>query len=84
MGCVALHIGFQLIDSACCESLSHASGVPAPFNKGAFFAQYRYGSNDETPESMGFPGDFLISEGSFRPKQGLISQSKPGFSFFRG
>ena len=58
MGCVALHIGFQLIDSACCESLSHASGVPAPFHKGAFFAQHRYGSNDETPESMGFPGVF--------------------------
>ena len=36
MGCVALHIGFQLIDSANCESLRHAFGVPAPFSKGAF------------------------------------------------
>ena len=24
------------------ESLSHASGVPAPFGKGAFFVRYRY------------------------------------------
>ena len=30
------HIGFLRIGSACCESLSHAYGVPAPFNKGAF------------------------------------------------
>ena len=36
MGCVAFHIGFLKKESACCESLSHASGVPAPFNKGAF------------------------------------------------
>ena len=27
--------GFVLMGSACCESLSHASGVPAPFHKGA-------------------------------------------------
>ncbi len=27
--------GFVLSESACCESLSHASGVPAPFHKGA-------------------------------------------------
>ena len=25
-----LHIGFVLSESTCCESLSHASGVPAP------------------------------------------------------
>ena len=31
-----LHIGFVLSESTCCESLSHASGVPAPFGKGAF------------------------------------------------
>ena len=37
MGCVAFHIGFLKKESACCESLSHASGVPAPFGKGAFF-----------------------------------------------
>ena len=37
MGCVAFHIGFLKKESACCESLSHASGVPAPFHKGAFF-----------------------------------------------
>ena len=36
MGCVAFHIGFLKKESACCESLSHASGVPAPFGKGAF------------------------------------------------
>ena len=36
MGCVAFHIGFLKKESACCESLSHASGVPAPFHKGAF------------------------------------------------
>ena len=27
--------GSVLMGSACCESLSHASGVPAPFGKGA-------------------------------------------------
>ena len=43
MGCVALHIGFQLIDSANCESLRHAFGVPAPFRKGAFGVQRKKG-----------------------------------------
>ena len=38
MGCVAFHIGFLKKESACCESLSHASGVPAPFDKGALRA----------------------------------------------
>ena len=38
MGCVAFHIGFLKKESACCESLSHASGVPAPFHKGALRA----------------------------------------------
>ena len=38
MGCVAFHIGFLKKESACCESLSHASGVPAPFGKGALRA----------------------------------------------
>ena len=36
MGCVPFHIGLLLWESACCESLSHAYGVPAPFGKGAF------------------------------------------------
>ena len=30
MGCVPFHIGFLRLDGASCESLSHASGVPAP------------------------------------------------------
>ena len=38
MGCVPFHIGLFLWGSANCESLSHASGVPAPFDKGAFGA----------------------------------------------
>ena len=37
-----LHIGFWRIGSDCCESLSHAYGVPAPFGKGAFFARCRW------------------------------------------
>ena len=41
MGCVAFHIGFLKKESACCESLSHASGVPAPFGKGAFAGSAR-------------------------------------------
>src|SRR5699024_6483833 len=32
--------GLVLWGSACCESLSHASGVPAPFHKGAFGAYF--------------------------------------------
>ncbi len=35
MGCEPFHMGLCLWESANCESLSHASGVPAPFGKGA-------------------------------------------------
>ena len=36
MGCVPLHMGLCLGEVPAVQSLSHASGVPAPFDKGAF------------------------------------------------
>ena len=36
MGCIPFHIGLCLWKVPAAESLSHASGVPAPFDKGAF------------------------------------------------
>ena len=36
MGCIPFHIGLCLWKVPAVESLSHASGVPAPFDKGAF------------------------------------------------
>ena len=49
MGCVPLHIGFQLIDSACCESLSQKSKI--------FASSLWQGSRGVPPQS--------ISHGSF-------------------
>ena len=45
--------GSVVIGSARCESLSHAYGVPAPFNKGAFFIRYR--------SQVAMPGFFVLS-----------------------
>ena len=36
MGCIPFHIGLCLWKVPAVQSLSHASGVPAPFDKGAF------------------------------------------------
>ena len=63
MGCVPFHIGLLLWESARCESLSHAYGVPAPFHKGAFLSGIDTASKDEPPESICFPGVVLLVQG---------------------
>ncbi len=57
------HIGLCFWESARCESLSHAYGVPAPFHKGAFLSGIDTASKDEPPESICFPGVVLLVQG---------------------
>ena len=46
MGCIPFHIGLCLWKVPAVQSLSHASGVPAPFDKGAFGCTTDTGSNE--------------------------------------
>ena len=62
-GACALPHWFMLIESACCESLSHGCAVPAPFSKGAFLRPVSF--------YCAIPGFFNLpidSVGKKRPK----------------
>ena len=77
MGCIPFHIGLCLWKVPAVQSLSHASGVPAPFDKGAFGCSidtgHWRGSNDllKIPVGnchRGHPGDQKVKRarwGSF-------------------
>ena len=69
MGCIPFHIGLCLWKVPAVQSLSHASGVPAPFDKGAFGCSidtgHWRGSNDllRIPVGnchRGHPGSFYL------------------------
>ena len=52
MGCIPFHIGLCLWKVPAVQSLSHASGVPAPFDKGAFGCTADTGRGGVPPLSM--------------------------------
>ena len=70
-GLAPFHIGFLRMRSACCESLSHASGVPAPTGREPFCARYRrlvrltYSLKKEPPNraALAYVGDLGITPG---------------------
>ena len=67
---VPLHIGLCFWGSAYCESLSHASGVPAPFSKGAFLRPVSF--------YCAIPGFFRLSIDSVGTKHPKKHRPKRG------
>ena len=65
-----LHIGLCFWGSAYCESLSHASGVPAPFDKGAFLCPVSF--------HCAIPGFFRLSIDSVGTKHPKKHRPKRG------
>ena len=63
MGCVPFHIGLLLWESACCGIPQARLRRASSLWQGSLWVRHRYCSNNESPESICFPGVVLLVQG---------------------